>query len=177
MLAPGGFAVHLPGLAEDAREGETAKGVSAAVVAGDERSVESMHQNVIPEGRGVMQVGCGGRQRGGGPGEGEGVRAVNVIGLDHVAALIEVEAVGWVGGDARRIENAGGGEGVARAPADDAAAEHEIEVAGGKAGIGLLHAELGVASRCTCRRRPRGSDAKLQRFVAESRKWARGGTG
>ena len=55
LLAPGGFAVHFPCLAEDAGEGECAKGVSAAIVAGDQRSVESMHQNVIPEGSGVAQ--------------------------------------------------------------------------------------------------------------------------
>src|ERR1700722_8850164 len=55
LLAPRGFAVHLPCLAEDAREGESAERVTAAIVTGDERSVESTHQNVIPDGGGVAQ--------------------------------------------------------------------------------------------------------------------------
>ena len=98
LLAPSGLAVQLPGLAEDAREGETAKGVSATVVAGNQRSVESMHQNVIPKGGGVVQVCRGGGERGGGPGKRKSVRAMDTVGLDHVAAHVEIRrSVGLVG--------------------------------------------------------------------------------
>ena len=123
LLAPCGFAMHLPGLAEDAREGERAEGVAAAIVAGDQRCVESAHQNVIPESRGVVQVGLGGGQRGGGPGKRKCMRAVDPVGLDHVAAFIHVQPVGGIGGDAWRVEHAGRGEGVARAPAHHLAAQ------------------------------------------------------
>ena len=90
-----------------------------------------MHKDVIPEGGCVVQVGGGGSECGGGPGGGECVWAMDVVGFDHVAALVEVEAVGGVGGDARRIENSDGGEGVSGAPANDAATEREVEIAGG----------------------------------------------
>ena len=142
-----GFAVHFPRLAEDAGEGEAAEGISAAIVAGDERCVESTHQNVIPERGGVAQCGVSGGERGGGPGERECVRAVNPVGFDHVAALIHIEAVGGVGGIARRVEHAGGGEGVAGAPAHHLAASSEVEVAGGEAGVCFLYAHFGW---CRC---------------------------
>ena len=54
-FAPYGFAVNLPCLADDTREGETPEGVAAAIVTGDESGVEYVHQNVIPECRSVIQ--------------------------------------------------------------------------------------------------------------------------
>src|ERR1035441_4752814 len=87
MLAPDCFAMQLPGRAEDASEGEAAKGVSSVVVSRDERSVKPMHQYVIPEGQGVMQVCRGGGESGGGPGEAEGLGPIVIIGLEQVADL------------------------------------------------------------------------------------------
>ena len=122
-----------------------AKGIAAAIVAGDQRCVESAHQNVIPEGRGVAQVGVGRGQRGSGPGERECVRAAHIVGLDHVAALIHIQPVRGVGGIARRIEHTGGGERISCSPAHHLAARGEIEVAGRQANIGLFHAQLNEA--------------------------------
>src|ERR1035438_9323616 len=111
MLAPYGLSVQFPCLAEDASKGKAAKGVTASVVACNQGRVESMHQNVIPEGGCVMQICRGGSERGGGPGEGKRVRPVNIVGLHHVAPFIQVEPVGRIGGNARRVEHAGGSEG------------------------------------------------------------------
>ena len=142
LLAPRGFAMDFEGLAEDAGEGEGAEGVAAAVVARDERGVKAVHEDVVAEGRCVVEAGGGGGERSGGPGDGEGLRAVDVVGFDHVAAFIEIETVGGVGGHARRIEDSRGGESVASAPTNHAAAEHEVEVPGRETGVGLLDAEL-----------------------------------
>ena len=67
----------------------------------------------------------------------------NPISLDQIAALVHVETIGWVGWITRRIENAGGREGVAGAPADHLAADCEIEIARGKSSVGFLHAASG----------------------------------
>ena len=72
------------------------------------------------------------------------MRAMDLIGLDHVAALIHIQPVGGVGGIARRVEHAGRGESVARAPADHLAAQREVEVAGGETGVGFLDVQLGA---------------------------------
>ena len=132
-FAPGGFPVNLPSLAKDTRESEAPEGVPAAVIPGDERSVKSMHQNVIPERRCIVQFGRGGRECGGGPCQGKCMRTAYIIRLDHVASLIHIQAVGWIRGNAWRIEDANGGKGVSRAPANDTAAEREVEVPRGQA--------------------------------------------
>jgi len=49
----------------------------------------------------------------------------------ELAALVEAEVVGGIGGDARRVENTGGREGVAGTPLEDALAGGEIEIAEG----------------------------------------------
>src|SRR3984885_1340399 len=68
------------------------------------------------------------------------MRAAYVVRLNHVAALIHIETVGGVGGIARGIKDAGGGEGVSSAPANHFAPKGEIEIARGEAGVGFLHA-------------------------------------
>src|SRR6184192_3690068 len=69
--------------------------------------------------------------------------AVHVVGLHHVAALVHIESVRRIGGIARRVEYAGGGESVSRSPADHFAARREIEVAGGEARVGFFDAKDG----------------------------------
>src|SRR5579864_3263547 len=66
----------------------------------------------------------------------------NPIGLDHIAALVHVKAIGRVGWIARRVEHAGSGEGVSRAPADDLPSNGEIEIAGGKSCVSLFDERL-----------------------------------
>ena len=134
--------MEFPRLAKHAGECDAAEGILAAIFARDERSVKSTHQNVIPERGGVVLFRvCGGKRRSG-PRERKCVMSTNPIGLQHVAAFIYIEAIGRIGWVARRIEHTRGSEGVASTPANDLAASHEIEVAGGKTCICFFHVEL-----------------------------------
>ena len=92
---------------------DAAEGILAAIFARDERSVKSTHQNVIPERGGVVLFGVCRGKRCSGPRERQRVMSANPIGLQHVAAFIYIEAIGWIGWVAQRIEHTRGSEGVA----------------------------------------------------------------